>query len=178
MNTQAGLSGSSGCGKVSAGCLSTVGAFFLLVMIGMIAEGDWEGIWGSALFAIGPFGLAAVAYARARAADRALLAREQEVQEQHLLRSAARHGGRVTPALAAMEAPGLTILEAKALLDRLAAAGLCAVESGDEGSLYYVFDLSTPRRPRREAEAPEEWVARRMTGRADDPAGRYVDDEA
>ena len=64
--------------------------------------------------------------------------RQKEKHERQVLQLAARVGGRLTPMQVA-SATRLTLVESKALLDRLDIEGHCQIELADDGVISYRF---------------------------------------
>lgn len=154
-----------GGNKILAGCLGMVGLSFIGLAISMALTGPLDGAICAGVLGLGPTLFALSIIRAAQAGEKAKAERLQEQRERQILAVAARHEGRVTPALVAMHSVDFTIATAKAILDQLASAGLCAAEADEDGNLYYAFDLTA--HPRAE-QSPEEWVASRMT----DSSGR------
>ncbi len=95
--------------------------------------------------------LAAAPPARPAAVERATI-------EHAALEVAAERRGFVTAESVTMKVRDLTIAEARQTLDDLAAEGVCEVEAGPRGRVFYRFDLDLE--PDQDRLAPEEWVER------------------
>lgn len=163
--------GSRGC---TVGCLGLLGAFWLAVAISAGGEGAVVLVVLGLASLLGAFFQARKGIAERRAAQEAV----RGLQEKKILAIAARHEGRVSPALVAMEAAGLTVKTAKAFLDELARDGFCTVDSDEDGHLYYRFAVGQAPEAAEEPLSAEEWVSqhsgprqRRMTGREQDHSG-------
>ncbi len=165
-----------GCG---AGCLSTVGAFFLAVAVSALAEGG-AGSLAGAMFLLACAGFPLwMAFSLVGSMRRDALARQElsrERAERVCLQVAARNGGRVTPTMVALNSAEVTVAEAKEILDRLARGGFCTMDSDDHGSVFYQFDLG-----QRPAEAgqvePDRWVETMTRRMADSGASGLLDAE-
>ncbi len=156
-----------------AGCLGMVGLSCLALAVAMAISGPLDSAVCMGIFGLGPAFFAFSLIRAAKTAEKLKAERLQEQRERQILAVAARQEGRVTPALVAMHSVDFTIASAKQMLDHLASVGLCVAEADEDGSLYYLFDLSS--RPREEL-TPEAWVASRMTGEAESPGLQAHDD--
>lgn len=158
--------------KILAGCLGMVGLSCLALAVAMAISGPLDSAVCFGIFGLGPILFALSIIRSAKAGEKARAERVQEQRERQILAVAARHDGRVTPALVAMHSADFTIAMAKTMLDQLASVGLCAAEADSDGSLYYLFDLSN--QPKAE-QTPQEWVSR-MTGDSAESQLRAQDD--
>ncbi|MCC7492603.1 MAG: hypothetical protein IT204_09665 [Fimbriimonadaceae bacterium] len=153
----------------SAGCLALFGAFFLFCglynLFSELAVGLFLAFFG-AVPLLGAWSL----LKSDRADNAARVQRVRQHKERALLQAAAQNHGVLTPAMAAMSGV-VTVAEAKTLLDELAGAGFCAVDSDANGNLHYRFDFGQSASVSGGANlSPEQWVTamsqRRMTGDA------------
>jgi len=94
--------------------------------------------------------------------------------EQAIIRAAKQHEGKVNAALAAMEAPDLSVAQAEAILQQLAEKGICLRTSDEAGRLVYEFELDLTDEPLLE---PDEWVEAqdRMAGQPGNQADEQLD---
>ncbi|MBI5830988.1 MAG: hypothetical protein HZB16_01585 [Armatimonadetes bacterium] len=89
----------------------------------------------------------------------------REALERLVLQVALQNDGYVTPEALVLHGDGMTLRSARELLDDLAVAGSCEVDSDDEGHMHYRFRTSVS--PARGSASPEQWLdqeSRRMVG--------------
>ena len=92
------------------------------------------------------------------------------IHEKAALRAAARNHGYITPAELVLESRGLSISDAKELLDQLTGEGWCEVDADENGRLVYHFEVGRKHTSADDLSA-EEWVeaaSARMRGTDDE----------
>lgn len=149
----------------SAGCLVMIGMLFAAAGVDLLLEASF----GAALMAFVMGGMPMyLAWNLLQDAKRAVAERTEASQariERSILRLAQSRDGRVTPAMVAMDVQGVTVKEAKRILDEMTRQNLCGMDSDARGHVFYCFtaERMTGQEQTDEELSAEQWVER-MTG--------------
>ncbi|MBI2570095.1 MAG: hypothetical protein HYV63_24095 [Candidatus Schekmanbacteria bacterium] len=121
----------------SIGCGSILSIFGLVMILGVVVS---ETITGADLAGLLIAGIVPLSFGSALVVHggRKLKRRNQIRLEETVLRLATQHGGMVTPALVARDAP-VSLAEASAILEDMSAKGHAELTPMEDGSLRYYF---------------------------------------